>query len=93
MNQDRKAQKRDLEQQLEWTKEQVHILDKMDVKLHEMKKIAEYALEHKLSEDEIQRLNGELNVLKSELSSLEKQLYPIALLDTIDEQGYRNILN
>ena len=93
MNQDRQAQKRDLEQQLEWTKEQVHILDKMDVKLHEMKKIAEYALEHKLSEDEIQRLNGELNVLKSELGSLEKQLYSIALVDTPDELGSRSNLN
>ena len=93
MNQDQQAQKRDLEQQLEWTKEQVRILDKMDVKLHEMKKIAEYALEHKLSEDEIQRLNGELNVLKSELSSLEKQLYPIALVDTPDELGSRSNLN
>ena len=79
MNQDQQAQKRDLEQQLEWTKEQVHILDEMDIKLHEMKKIAEYALEHKLSADEIERLNGELNVLKSELSSLEKQLYPIVI--------------
>ena len=93
MNQDQQAQKRDLEQQLEWTKEQVHILDKMDIKLHEMKKIAEYALEHKLSEDEIQRLNGELNVLKSELSSLEKQLYPIASVDTPEELGSHSILN
>ena len=93
MDQDQLARKKSLEQQLEWSKEQARILDEMDVKLHEMKKIAEYALEHKLSEDEIQRLNGELNVLKSELSSLEKQLYPIALVDTPDELGSRSILN
>lgn len=73
MDQEQQAQKKYLEQQLEWTKVQALLLDKMDIKLREMKKIAEYASEHKLSEDEIDRLNGELNVLKEELSSLERQ--------------------
>jgi hypothetical protein len=49
----------------------------MNVKLHEMKRIAEYALEHKLSTMKTERLNGELNVLKKEYSSLEKMLYPV----------------
>ena len=93
MSLDQQAQKKYLEQQLEWTEEQTRILDAMDVKLHDMKEIAEYALKHKLSEDEIQRLNGELNVLKSELSTLEKQLYPIALVDTPDELGSCIILD
>ena len=77
MDQDEQAQKIILEEQLKWTKEQVRILDEMDSKLHEMKKIAEYAREHKLSEIEIERLNGELNVLKNEYSSLEKQYNPV----------------
>ncbi|MGE7603965.1 hypothetical protein ACQKL5_15945 [Peribacillus sp. NPDC097675] len=63
--------------ELQWTEEQIRILDEMDVKLHEMKRIAEYALEHKLSAIEIEGLNGELNALKNEFRSLEKQLYPV----------------
>jgi hypothetical protein len=77
MDQDQQEQKKFLEQQLQWTEEQVCILDEMNVKLHEMKSIAEYALEHTLSAIEIERLNDELAILKNEFSSLEKQLYPI----------------
>lgn len=77
MNKDQPDQKEFLEQQLQWTKEQVRILDAMDVKLHEMKEIAEYALEHNLLVIEIEGLNNELNVLKNEYSSLEKQLNPV----------------
>ena len=77
MDQDQQEQKKHLEQQLQWTKERVCILDEMNVKLHEMKRIAEYAVEHTLSAIEIERLNGELYTLKNEFSSLEKQLYPI----------------
>ncbi|WP_399628568.1 hypothetical protein [Sporosarcina sp. SG10008] len=77
MDQDQQEQKNHLEQQLQWTKERVCILDEMNVKLHEMKRIAEYAVEHTLSAIEIERLNGELYTLKNEFSSLERQLYPI----------------
>ncbi len=77
MDIDQQEQKKYLEQQLQWTKEQVCILDAMNVKLHEMKRIAEYSLEHTLTAIEIERLNGELDILKNEFSSLEKQLYPI----------------
>lgn len=47
------------------------ILDEMNIKLHEMKRIAEYALAHNLSAIKIERLNGELDTLKTEFSSLE----------------------
>lgn len=77
MDQAQQEQKKHLEQQLQWTVEQVCILDEMDVKLHEMKMIAEYALEHILSAIEIERLNGEMDTLKTEFSSLERQLHPI----------------
>ena len=77
MEKDQKDMTKSLEQQLQWTKEQMHILDEVDVKLHEMKRIAEYTLVHNLSVNEIELLNNELNVLKIELSSLEKQLYPV----------------
>jgi len=77
MNQEQQEQKHHLEQQLQWTVEQVVILDEMNVKLHEMKRIAEYALAENLSAIEIERLNGELDTLKTEFSSLERQQYPI----------------
>lgn len=77
MDKDQQEYKKFLEQQLQWTEVQVRILDEMDVKLHEMKRITEYALEHELSPIETERLNAELNILKNEFSSLEKQLYPV----------------
>ena len=77
MDQEQPELNKHLEQQLQWTVEQVRILDEMNVKLHEMKRIAEYALAENLSAVEIERLNGELDTLKNEFSSLERQLYPI----------------
>ena len=77
MDQNQQEQKNILEQQLQWTKERIRILDLMDVKLYEMKRIAEYVLVHNLSEIERERLNKELNGLKKEFSYLEKQLNPI----------------
>ena len=56
--------------------EQVRILDEMNIKLYEMKRIAKYALAHNLSAIEIERLNEELDALKTEFSTLEQQLYP-----------------
>ena len=63
-----------LEQQLQWIKEQDHILAKIEQKLHQMKEIGIYAAEYELPEDEISELNTELNRLKQEIHILEKQL-------------------
>ena len=52
--------------------EQVRILDEMNIKLYEMKRIAKYALAHNLSAIEIEKLNGELDTLKTGFSSLER---------------------
>ncbi|MER2090888.1 MAG: hypothetical protein ABS920_14210 [Sporosarcina sp.] len=71
------VQKKHLEQQLQLTVEQARILDGMNVKLHEMKRIAEYALANNLSAFEIKKLNSELDTLKKKFSSLEGQLYTI----------------
>jgi hypothetical protein len=49
MDKDQQEQKKFLEQQLQWSKEQARILDEIEKKLYEMKEIAEYALKHKLS--------------------------------------------
>jgi len=64
-----------LEGQIHRCRERDGILGKMEVKLHEMKRIAEYAREQELSSFEINRLNDQLNELKSEVLSLEKQLH------------------
>ena len=66
-------QKEFLEQQLQWTKEQIRILDEMDKKLQEMKKIAEYAATNDLSVNEREELNRQLEMVKNEYSSLERQ--------------------
>ena len=49
MDKDQQEQKKFLEEQLEWCKEQDRILEEIEMKLHEMKRIAEYALEHELT--------------------------------------------
>ena len=68
-----KEQKEFLEEQLQWTKDQIAILDEMDKNLHEMKKIAEHAAENNLSTDEIEKQNSQLEDLQSEYSFLEAQ--------------------
>ena len=77
MNKDEQEHKKFLEEQLEWCKEQDRILEEIEVKLHEMKQIAEYALEHELTSLEIDQLNSQLNELKSEVHSLEEQLHSV----------------
>lgn len=68
-----KEQKEILEQQLQWTKEQIKILDKMDEILQVMKRLAEYAAENDSPEGERGELNQQLEILKSEYVDLERQ--------------------
>jgi hypothetical protein len=77
MDKDQKEQKKFLEQQLQWSKEQSRILEEIEEKLYEMKGLAEYALTYELSPIEINKLNEQLNDLKNEVHSLEKQLRSI----------------
>lgn len=48
MNKDEYEQRKFLEEQFEWCKERDAILEEIEMKLHKMKKIAQYALEHNL---------------------------------------------
>lgn len=66
-----------LERQLQWSKEQILILDAIDVKLHEMKEIVEYVLEYDFTPDDTEELNGQLNELQREVHSLQKQLHSV----------------
>lgn len=77
MNKDGQEHKQFLEQQLEWCKEQDRILEAIEMKLHEMKEIAQYSLEHELPSLEIDQLNDQLKKLKSEVNFLEKQLHSV----------------
>lgn len=74
MDKDQKELRKFLEQQLQWSKEQARILDDIDQKLHEMKRIAKHAVEHELSECEVNKLNTRLNDLKNEVHTLERLL-------------------
>ena len=75
MNKDEQDYKKFLEEQLEWCKKQNTILEKIEMKLYEMKQIAEYVLKHKLTSVEVEELNDQLKELKSEVHFLEKQLH------------------
>lgn len=66
-----------LKQQFQSNEDQIRILDEMNLKLHEMKKIAEYALEYELTPHEINKLNEQLNVLKNEVNALGNQLHTV----------------
>jgi len=46
-----------LENQLRWCKERDNILQEIEIRLYEMKSIAEYAAEQAISSEEIDRLN------------------------------------
>lgn len=77
MEKNKQEHKKFLEQQLEWCKEQDRILEEIEMKLYEMKKVAEYAFNHELTSLETDQLNGRLKELKSEVLFLEKQLHSV----------------
>ena len=77
MDKKQQEHKQFLEQQLEWFKKQDRILEAIELKLHEMKKIAQYVVDHELTSLEIEQLNVQLNELKDEVQCLEKQLHSV----------------
>ena len=77
MNKDQQSQKKFLAEQINWCKEQDHILEEIEIRLQEIKKITEYVLKHELTSTEIDGLNGQLNELKNEVHFLERQLHTV----------------
>lgn len=73
MNQEQSERKEFLQEQLQWTRDQMDILDQMDKKLQEMKRIAEYVVGNDLSVDERGNLNRLLEILKDEYNLLESR--------------------
>ncbi len=60
-----------LKQQLEHLKQQDQILSEIENRLYQMKKIAEYAAQHQLSPEELDRLNHEMYKHQPMVSALE----------------------
>lgn len=75
MDKNIKEYKEFLEDELKRSKEHSAILDKINIKLHEMREIAEYALNNNLPKEETSRLNSQLLSLKEEITELEKGLF------------------
>lgn len=77
MNKDQQDHKKFLVEQVEWCRQQDCILAEIEIKLHEMKMIAEYALEHALNSAEVSNLNDHLNELKQEIALLEIKMHSV----------------
>ncbi len=66
-----------MEEQIRWCKEQDRILGEIESKLHEMKIIVVFVIDHELASEEFDEFNNQLNKLKREVYALEKQLHSI----------------
>lgn len=77
MDKEEQEYKQFLEQQLQWCKKQDNILAKIEIKLHEMKTIAQYILDHELTTIEIDQLNHQFKELQKEFHLLEAQLQSV----------------
>ncbi|WP_366160977.1 hypothetical protein ABXS71_19630 [Bacillus infantis] len=78
MNCDQQEHKRFLEEQLEWCRKEDRILETIEVKLHKMKELAEFACFYELTAIETDMLNGQLDELRKEVQYLEQQLYSVS---------------
>ena len=67
-----------LEKELERSKQHSKILEEIECKLHELKEIAQYAVDNELAKEEVKRMNAQMKALKEEIMDLEKGLiYPV----------------
>ncbi|EWG11500.1 hypothetical protein [Cytobacillus firmus] len=74
MDKDKQERLRFLEEQLLWSMKRARVLDEIEAKLQEMKRIAEYALEGEISYSEGEALNVRLIELKEDVISLKQKL-------------------
>ncbi|MEW9502253.1 hypothetical protein [Jeotgalibacillus marinus] len=66
----------ELERQLTWSKEQLRILDEIDVRLGKMRVIAQYAVDNEVSSPENERLNEQMVMLQEEVNLLQASVVP-----------------
>jgi FtsZ-binding cell division protein ZapB len=57
---------------LEWARRRLEALDKIEVKLKTTRSLAVYAATHKLSEREIIKIQGWINILQTEVNELDE---------------------
>ncbi|KPU26271.1 hypothetical protein TR13x_10825 [Caloranaerobacter sp. TR13] len=62
-----------LKGKLEWVKYRIAMLDKMEQKLREMKKLVQYVKNNDLDEEEIKEINVKLNRLKDEIVQMDEK--------------------
>lgn len=62
-----------LKEKLEWVKYRMEMLDKMEEKLREMKKLVQYAKDNDLDDEEIKEINVKLNRLKDEIVQMDEK--------------------
>ena len=62
-----------LKQKLEWVKYRLGRLDQVEVKLTEMRQLAEYARDNTLGSQEIKELNLKINKLQREVITIEEE--------------------
>lgn len=77
MDKNGQKHKKHQEEQLQWCKQQDFILGEIEIRLRKMKIIAEYSLGIELTTAEIKELYDQMNVLKREVLSLEKQQHSV----------------
>ncbi len=64
--------KKELEDQLQEVKQRLEILDMIDGRLFEMKKLAQRVIDEELSEMEIEEINNQVKALGQEVILLDK---------------------
>ena len=64
--------KKELEDQLQEVKQRLEILDMIDGRLFEMKKLAQRVIGEELSEMEIEEINNQVKALEQEVILLDK---------------------
>lgn len=60
-----------LGQQLEWVKYRIKMLDMIELKLQEMRELAEYASEHDLTDAEKEAINEQLKNMQQQVNELD----------------------
>jgi len=61
-----------LKLKLEWVKYRLDMLDQMETKLAEMRKLAEYARDNKLSPKQIKTINDKLHKFQEEVIKMDE---------------------
>jgi len=62
-----------VKQQLEWVRRRMEVLDEIDIRLREMRSLAEYARDNLLSPVDIQRTNDKIRLLQEEIAVLDEK--------------------